>query len=59
MWRALLLLALALGIVLGGLLLLRRTANMPPPRVPREPQPRDDDQDEDKDKDEEDDDRGW
>jgi hypothetical protein len=39
MWRALLFFALALGVVLGGLFLLRRTAGTPPPRPPREPQP--------------------
>jgi hypothetical protein len=39
MWRALLILALALGVVLGGLLLLKRTADTPAPRLPREPQP--------------------
>ena len=53
MWRALLLIALALGVVLAGLLLLRRTANMPPPRPPREPRPSTNDEDE------EDDERGW
>lgn len=48
MWRALLFFALALGVVLGGLLLLRRTANTPPPRLPREPQPpRTEDKDDD------------
>ena len=55
MWRALLFFALALGVVLGGLLLLRRTANTPTPRLPRKPQPRSDEQDENK----EDDERGW
>jgi hypothetical protein len=39
MWRALLILALALGVVLGGLLLLKRTADTPVPRLPREPRP--------------------
>ena len=34
---ALLIIALALGIVLGGLLLLRRTANMQPPIPKRDP----------------------
>lgn len=48
MWRALLILALALGVVLGGLLLLRRTADTPPPRLPHEPRPpRSDAEDED------------
>jgi hypothetical protein len=56
MWRALLFFALALGVVLGGLFLLRRTANTPPPRPP---QPRSDEQDTDQEKDEEDDERGW
>ena len=59
MWRALLFFALALGVVLGGLFLLRRTANTPPPRPSREPQPRRDEQDTDQEKDEEDDERGW
>jgi hypothetical protein len=57
MWRALLFFALALGVVLGGLLLLKRTANTPPPRLPREPQARSDDEVKDKDKDE--DESGW
>lgn len=37
MWRALLFFALALGVVLSGLLLLRRSAGTPPPKPPREP----------------------
>ncbi|HSC07970.1 MAG TPA: DUF2897 family protein [Steroidobacteraceae bacterium] len=55
MWRALLFFALALGVVLGGLFLLRRTANTPTPKLPRDPQPRNEDQDRDKDEDE----NGW
>jgi hypothetical protein len=57
MWRALLFFALALGVVLGGLFLLRRTANTPTPRLPRQPQPPSDEQDKDKGK--EDDESGW
>ena len=48
MLRALLLFALVLGIVIGGLMLLRRTANMQPPIPKRERPPaqdRDSDQD--------------
>ena len=55
MWRALLFFALALGVVLGGLFLLRRTANTPIPKLPRDPQPRNEDEDKDKDEDE----NGW
>ena len=56
MWRALLFFALALGVVLAGLFLLKRTANTPtPPRLPHEPQARDDD----KDKEEDEDESGW
>jgi DUF2897 family protein len=50
MWRALLFFALALGVVLGGLFLLRRTANTPIPKLPRN-----EDQDKEKDEDE----NGW
>ncbi len=39
MLRALLLFALVLGVVLGGLMLLRNTAGPRPPKVPREPRP--------------------
>jgi hypothetical protein len=62
MWRALLFFALALGVVLGGLFLLRRTANTPtPPRLPHEPQARGDEKDKDKEKDKEkdEDESGW
>ena len=56
MWRALLFFALALGVVLGGLLLLKRTAHTPPPpRLPREPQARSDEKEKEKDEDE----NGW
>jgi hypothetical protein len=55
MWRALLFFALALGVVLSGLFLLRRTANTPTPKLPRAPQPRNEDQDKEKDEDE----NGW
>jgi hypothetical protein len=55
MWRALLFFALALGVVLGGLFLLRRTANTPTPKLPRDPQPRSDHKNQDKDEDE----NGW
>lgn len=55
MWRALLFFALALGVVLGGLFLLRRTANTPTPKLPRHPQPPNEDQNKDKDEDE----NGW
>lgn len=53
MGRAIIFFLLALGIVLGGLLLLRRTAGMRPPkgtRVRKEIQPPDE---------EDDDRRGW
>ena len=50
MWRAILIFAIVLGIVIGGLMVLRRTANMNPP-IPKEklkPQRKDDaDEDED------------
>lgn len=52
MWLALLIIGLALGGVLGGLLLLRRTANMQPPTPKRDPSAK-------QDEDEEDEDRGW
>jgi hypothetical protein len=39
--RAILVLAIVLGIVIGGLLLLRRTANMQPP-IPKVRRPPDD-----------------
>jgi hypothetical protein len=56
MWRALLFFALALGVVYGGLLLLRNSAGKPPPRLPRKPIER---LDQDKDKDRDDDESGW
>jgi hypothetical protein len=48
MGRAILFFLLVLGIVIGGLMLLRRTANMPPPERDRshprvEIKPKDDD----------------
>ena len=52
MWLALLIIALALGGVLGGLLLLRNTANMQPPIPKRDAAAK-------QDEDEEDEDRGW
>jgi uncharacterized membrane protein affecting hemolysin expression len=58
MWRALLFFALALGVVLAGLFLLKRTANTPtPPRLPREPPAHGDEKNKDKDK--EDEENGW
>jgi uncharacterized protein YneF (UPF0154 family) len=35
MWRAVLILGIVLGIVIGSLMVLRRTANMNPP-IPKE-----------------------
>jgi hypothetical protein len=50
MWRAILIFAIVLGIVIGGLMLLRRTANMNPPLPKRKlPPPGKDDSDEDED----------
>ncbi|HKE45178.1 MAG TPA: DUF2897 family protein [Steroidobacteraceae bacterium] len=54
MLRALLVLALLLGIVIGGLLLLRRTANMQPPMPKRDPNAA-----KQAPESEEDEDRGW
>lgn len=53
MLRAILFFALALGVVLGGLLLLHKTAGQRPPQLPRVPPrlPRADQAD--------DDDKGW
>lgn len=52
MWRAILLFILVLGIVLGGLMLLHKTAGQRPPTSPRVPRlPRDEKN--------EDEDKGW
>lgn len=47
MWQAILIVALVLGIALSGLLLLKRTANMPPPESTGKPRPQPEDEDED------------